>query len=85
MERLFSARRLVKAVDAKTDVPFVATETVMRAIGGKEPVPVEVEVATLEPPVLKKLRSKAIFSLRQDLFNEDRGRIAQIILNEDKK
>jgi len=85
VERIFSARRLVFAMDAKTDKPFISTETVFRSVGGKEPFPVEVEVCRLEPRQLKKLRAKAIFSFRQDLINEDKKDLAQIILNEPRK
>lgn len=85
MERLFSSRRLVRAVDLKTDTDVVGYETRHRSTGSKTAVPIRVEVARLEPPVLARLKHKAIFSFRQDLVAEDRLRIAQIILGEDKK
>lgn len=84
MERLFSGRRLVRAVELKTDTDVVGYETRMRSKGTEEPIKVRVEVARLEPKVLWKLKTKSIASFRGDLFNEGRGRIAQIILGEDK-
>ncbi len=85
MERLFQARRLVHAVEVDPTKRIEVTETVWRSTGGKVGVPVEVFKGYLEPSQLKKLRAKAIFSIRDDLIKEDRKRIAEIILGEDKK
>ena len=80
-ERLFAANRLVRAVDTK----ILGSIPVIQISKGKFGERVEVRVGILGPEVLHKLKTKAIFSFRQDLVNEGRERIAQIILGEDKK